>query len=354
MTQSARQARRPAPEREPRPGIERPLRLLYLVDRNTYLRKMSRVRFHSMAAIGKVSELVWSGPGWDGYDERRTVDENIQAVYAGRPSPDLVIGYKPLDLLAFGATSVPKCVRYNEMYDVDWTWKEMSESRANLVVCHHRNDRVEWDQRLAEYRGHPLKLVNVAHCAEQTIYRDYGEPARVDLLLVGALGVETCLGVHYPLRERLAGILASLSDRYRCEIHQHPGYDLGDASSDRNSVEYARALSAAKICLTCSGAPKSRFGKYPEIAMCGTALAADVPDEDPEFFREFLIELDPTEPDDRLRDKLVWHLEHDDEREHLARRGLELASLYTQERYAERFVREATLFLAEWRDGLVP
>ena len=53
------------------------LNLLYLVDRKTYLTKMSRVRFHGMEELGKITNLVWSGPGWRGYNVDQTVKENI-------------------------------------------------------------------------------------------------------------------------------------------------------------------------------------------------------------------------------------------------------------------------------------
>ena len=57
--------------------------------------------------------------------------------------------------------------------------------------------------------------------------------------------------------------------------------------------------------------------------------------------------------DDQIIETLSYWLDHDAEREERVRRGLELSSEYTQEKYAERFVREASVFLEDMRHGRV-
>ncbi|MGE3172039.1 MAG: hypothetical protein AB7O97_05385 [Planctomycetota bacterium] len=322
-----------------------PLQLVYLCRRETWERKMSRVRFHSMRAIGRIADVVWTGPGWRGWDDGAPVQDNLDRLLGGR-DPDLVIGYKPLDLPGFAATRAPRCVRYNEMYDVDWTLRELQGSNADLVVCHHRNDWLEWRERL---RTQPLprqpELVHIAHCAEASVFRPSGAPKTTDLLLVGATDVTTVLGRHYPLRDRMPAVFARLAGRYRCAVQAHPGYDLGDAHTDRYAREFAAAVDAARIGVTCSGAPRSRYGKYVEVPMCGTALAADLPDEAQDQLRRFVIELDPAWTDDRLASTLAWWLDHPAELQRRVEDGLAYAALYTQEQYAWRFVREVRRFL---------
>jgi len=68
----------------------------------------------------------------------------------------------------FGKLPQIKCLRYNEMYDKEWTLHEINESCANLVVCHHHNDYIKY---------HGMNLPNVrfeyiGHCAESTIFKD--------------------------------------------------------------------------------------------------------------------------------------------------------------------------------------
>ena len=40
---------------------------------------MSRVRFHSMEAIEKMSTFYWGGPNWENWDNDKPVDENLEA-----------------------------------------------------------------------------------------------------------------------------------------------------------------------------------------------------------------------------------------------------------------------------------
>ena len=53
------------------------INVLFLCDKKHFDAKMSRVRFHSMAAIEKVCNLKWSGINWPDYDSGKTVQENL-------------------------------------------------------------------------------------------------------------------------------------------------------------------------------------------------------------------------------------------------------------------------------------
>ena len=84
------------------------LDILYLCDKNTYDTKMSRVRFHGMRAVGKRKDvnLVWSGPGWKGYNKNKSVSKNVDNLYKGK-KPDLVVAYKPLNLVKIRDLDIP-------------------------------------------------------------------------------------------------------------------------------------------------------------------------------------------------------------------------------------------------------
>ena len=162
--------------------------LLYLCDQKTYLSKMSRVRFHGMEAVGKLTNLKWSGPGWEGYNNSRSVQENIDVLFPGQQF-DLVVAYKPLEMKNFSNVKFLKCIRYNEMYDKNWTIKEITQSKANLVICHHHNDFVEYKNIFKNFSLFPIKFFNVPHSAEKTVFKDYDFSKKYDLMLVGAVGV---------------------------------------------------------------------------------------------------------------------------------------------------------------------
>jgi len=129
-----------------------------------------------------------------------------------------------------------------------------------------------------------------------------------------------------------------MSRKYKCKVLQHPGGNLGDAASDRNSFFYAQELNKAKICVTCSGKPRSRFGKYIEIPMSGAALSADMPGEEQEKFKQFMIQIDMNMSDEEIINKLTYYLENEKERQKLVDKGYEYAIEYTQEKYAQKFL----------------
>tara|TARA_Y100001938_G_C8052348_1_gene412509 strand:- start:398 stop:1387 length:990 start_codon:yes stop_codon:yes gene_type:complete len=326
------------------------LNILYLCDKNVYDTKMSRVRFHGMRAIGKHTDvnLTWSGPGWPKYNKNKSVSKNIENICKDI-KPDLVVAYKPLNLIKFRELDIPKCLRYNEMYDVDWTNKEIIDTKSNLIICHHENDMNEYKKMYSMKRiDHTLRFYNIPHAAEKIIYRDYGMPKKYDVLLAGAVFTKSLLGDHYPLRIRLArDILPKMSKKYKCNILQHPGGNLYNASSDQNSFYYAQQLSSAKICVTCSGVPKSRFGKYIEIPMCGTAIAADMPGEQQEQFKEFMIEINMSMTDEEIINKLSHYLDNEEELNKITTRGMKYAENHTQEKYAESFVNIVKEYLEE-------
>ncbi len=311
--------------------------ILFLCSREYYIKKMSRVRFHSMEAIGYESNLMWWGPGWEGYDNEKSVQDNIDLL---EDSVDLIVTYKPLDMKDMKGVNIPVCLRYNEMYDVEWTKKEIDESGASMVICHHENDM----QLYMDHYGDKIKFYHVAHCAEASIFRQLNNPKQYDVLLVGALGARTMLGQHYPLRDRMASLLSKMPKKYKVGIFPRPMGKLG-AHNNEQAKAFAAAINSAKICITDSGAPNSRFGKYVEIPMCGTVIAGDIPGEDQDNFRKFVIEINMQMSDDDIINKLVYYLENEEKLRILKEEGLKWSKEYTQEKYAQRFMHCADKFL---------
>ena len=302
------------------------MKILYLCDKFQYDTKMSRVRFQSMQAISNVSELVWSGRGWDNYDDTKPVQENIDKIY-GNSQPDIVIAYKPLNLIDFNKIKPLKCIRYNEMWDRQNTTNEIVKSGAELVICHHLNDMPNYKHLSS------VKFVNISHCAERTIYKDYELPKVNDVLLTGAISR------HYPFRHRLRNImLQHLASKVKCKGLDHPG---GDLTNIHGAIldSYAKEINQSKITLTCSSGYKYRLGKYVEIPMSGSLLAADLPNEDHDFFKQFMIVLDPNSSDENIAKQILEYVNDDGKRNELIKKGIELNKEYTQEKYAERFIK---------------
>lgn len=314
------------------------LNILYLVNKKTFIMKMSRVRFHGMKALGKMEKcnIHYSGIGWDDFDNNLLVQENIDKMGI---KFDMVIVYKPLEMKNFKDVTLPKCIRYNEMYNKKWTLGEIRDSGCELVICHHLNDCEEYQKM--NIKG--VKFVYVGHCAEKTIFKDYGLQKKYDLMLGGCLNPVR----HYPLRNRLNRLMNEMSDKYKVYKHKHPGYNLKDAHTDRYLIEFAKAINQSRIVLTDSGKPRSRFGKYIEVPACGTVLVADLPKDNADDYG-YLIHIDMSMSDEDIKDKIAHYLENDDDYNNKVNKGLKFAKEYTQEKYAERLLKEIYEFIDEY------
>lgn len=324
------------------------MKIVFLCDKQHYLTKMSRVRFHGIRALEELANVVFTGNNWDGYNANLPVQENFDKLDL---TPDIVIGYKPLEHKEFYNTKALRCLRYNEMFDTNWTMHEIKESRANLIVCHHYNDMLEY-KHLELQSVFPCKLVNIPHCAESSIFRPMSDiEKKWDLLLVGAIDTRTPTDgkYHYPLRRRMREILKKMPSNFKCGIHEHPGGTHSDAYTDKYQIEFAKAINSTKLAITCSGRPNSRFGKYVEIPMCGTGIVADMPGEQQEQFKKFLIEIHPDMSDGAIISKMIYFLANEEALKTVIDNGLEYALQYTQESYANKLANEFDLILKEYK-----
>jgi hypothetical protein len=259
---------------------EAKLNILYLVDKNQYITKMSRVRFHAIDALSNISNLTFWGPGWRYYEETYTVDENIQNMNL---VVDAIIAYKPDTLIDFHKSKYIKVMTYNEMWNEPFTIKEINVGKPDLIICHHENDMYAYIGRLFKELNSYTRFFHIAHSADNKIFFDKHYDKPIDILLSGAIGR------HYPIRQRLREIIKMMPKRFRCEEYMHPGYIHSDAFTDAYLKDYADNINKAKICISCTSSYKYRLGKMVEIPMCGSVLGCDVPGQNAEEFRNIMI-----------------------------------------------------------------
>ena len=79
--------------------------------------------------------------------------------------------------------------------------------------------------------------------------------------------------------------------------------------------------------------------------MCGTVIAGDIPGEDQDNFRKFVIEINMQMSDEEIINKLVHYLDNKEKLRILKERGLEWSKEYTQQKYAIRFLKAAENFI---------
>ena len=115
-----------------------------------------------------------------------------------------------------------------------------------------------------------------------------------------------------PLRNKFLQLLPYLRKKYKCHQHPHPGYDLKDAHTDRYLKEMAIAINKARITLTDTGLPRSRYGKYIEIPMCETsAICGDLPDDKADDY-SYVIEVTNKMSQQEIYDTISYYLDNED------------------------------------------
>jgi len=296
------------------------MKILYLCNKQFWDHKMSRVRFHSIDAIGRHQdvELIKSGQGWP--------DFKNALIDVKKYKPDIVVWYKPLDIPGYDQITVPKCLRYNEMWNVKWTTEEIQKSKSNLIICHHKND-------IGQYKHvKSAKFYHNPHCAEKEIFKDYGLKKEYDILITGALSQG-----HYPFRARFVRIVKNYLSDFNFKILRHPGYIINNINEQ--AINYAREINKSYISLTCSSKHRYALAKYVEIPMSNSLLCADIPNENQEWYRNWILEINNSMSDEEIANKIREYLVDKKLTEKLVNRGVvENIKNRTQEIYADRFV----------------
>ena len=157
----------------------------------------------------------------------------------------------------------------------------------------------------------------------------------MDVLLIGRLSKRM-----YPLRTRMAEeVIPALQKLgFNAQVWKHPGYNLHDADTNKYAKLYAQKIASAKIILFCSGTPRTRYAKYTEVAFCKSAICADVPDEDQDFFKEFVIEVSNEMTTQELIKTITCALKKKDYLNDVTQKGSHLSKHLTTNYYAKTAV----------------
>lgn len=301
------------------------MKILFFVPRDVFQRKMSRVRFHTLRYLSKLVELVYWGPGWNGYNNLVTLAENL-----GDNFFEVIIVYKPIKLGDLKGSMI--CIQYNEMWDIPLTMKEIKDNRLNLIICHHENDMVNY---IGAKFPHRTFFKHIPHCADPDIFycldgvEGVGE-RNIDVLLIGSIGR------HYPLRRKMKESLKLFNSKYVVKEFVHPGYLHDDSFTDKYLKDISAEMQNTKICLTCSSTYKYALGKYVEAYMCGCVVASDIPNQD--NYRDFCIEILDSDTPEEICAKVESYLENIPKLIELREKGIYWANLHTHESYAKLYM----------------
>lgn len=314
--------------------------ILYVCDAKYLMEKMSRVRFWAIEELGKYNNinLTLIGPGFTNFTFDKTLQENIQDL---KINFDLIIWYKPLDK-SYNFNLKHKlpfktCLRYNEMWDENWTCKEIDETMSDIIICHHYNDYLKYKNIL--YKNDKSKtFIYNPHHANKNIFKPLNINKDIDILISGVTKK-----THYPLKHRLFNLINKYKDtklaKYNVYIHKHPGYNNSLNFENTNQIHYNELISRSKLCVCCTSKYNYRLGKYVEIPMGGSVIVGDLPYEDIRF-GNFIIEITNEMEDDEIIDIIIKALENQDELNKKIKIGIDWAKNYTTHNYTDNLINE--------------
>ena len=307
------------------------LKIVYVVKLDTFLFKMSRVRFWAIEELGKHENvnLFITGKNWYNFDNNISLQDNINNLSI---KPDFIIWYKPLEH-SFVPLNIPTCIHYNEMWDISHTTQEIINSQSDLIICHHKNDYIRYKD-LFEHDVNKIFIYNPHH-AKPDIFYDQKLDKHIDILISGVTTFK-----HYPFKNRLLCIILKYKDTllkdFNIVHYKHPGYNNEESYSNINQINYAKIINQSKICISCTSKYKYRLGKYIEIPMCGSVICGDIPYEDVESFKNMIIEVNPNMNDLEIVNKLIYYLKNPKLLKEKRDYGLSWAKKYTTTNYVKK------------------
>lgn len=293
-------------------------RIIFFCPKTLWLYKTSRVRFLSIEALGRNPDVE--------VIEKYIDDQDIGDI-CDRLKPNAVIWYKPFDMKGYEKVKCVKCIRYNEMYDTKWTLKEIKKSKSDLVVCHHYNDWFNYDGNYSNV----AKFINIPHCAETGMFKDWKLKKEYDILISGAM----FKGV-YPFRRRLRSLLPK---HFNCKILNKPKSRLPDWKTHPHTLErYSQEINKAKIAVATSSKYRYALEKYVQIPMSGTLLAGDIPDERNGFYKKFMLILNRSYSDEEIVNNIKSVLNNKSLLKEQTLRGMTLNQSLSMDYYASKLL----------------
>jgi hypothetical protein len=322
------------------------LRILFNTYRSDDLVNMNVV-YHMEQEVAKIAECQWSGRGWESHVPGETIDATVKRLYGSNP-PDFIVDNNA-DLpeyrrLADSRTvDTPKMVMtVNDMHLEPEEWvatanRGFSGVLMRYLYCPYAKrkllSRFDLIRKLSPtYYTDNLRVPHL-HFPWFTDERIYGpsEEKDHDVIFLGSYRKRI-----YPLRYDIYNNLPKLckDHGYRYLVGGRPpgktpdrsiaaltkqGYVVGD--------NYARTIARSKIFIFGNSVFDYPLSKYFEVMGSGTLVMADKPQTEKELHFEPGVNYVEITMDD-WREKLVYYLENDGERERIARNGYETVMKY--------------------------
>lgn len=304
------------------------LRVLFVMSRKLYEGMMDSYYTEQMEACDRHPSMdcgVW-GPGFDGYRENSSLEENIRIQHGDVTFYDIHVFQPGEPPVTFDSDVPPPGVVRAQRFNEDWNsynahlWRRL---HVRLVMFSFAQDMFE---SAAQFRHENFDKVffHVPMSADPLLYDSSSyvpQQKNVSSLLVGAKDAYC-----YPMRTRLAvmieaGLLPGI-------VRDHPGY-ISPTFLRRQTqrADYASALRSANAVFVTPSFYHYRLQKFSEVALSGTLMIGPIPQEREELFKDIMVELREDDSDDYISTITKWWLDHHSERGAVSRLAQQVAQV---------------------------
>uniref|UniRef100_A0A6M3J2E4 Putative glycosyltransferase n=1 Tax=viral metagenome TaxID=1070528 RepID=A0A6M3J2E4_9ZZZZ len=268
-------------------------------------------------------DVVWWGPLHDGYDENRLITDVVK-----EHCPDVLFKYgfrMPFEI-DIDKVKIPKMIYLVDYFPPKGLYKGVQPQyqeymeKANFDVAFVP---VSYMERYVVECGACKEAVVIPFSVNTNIFKKLSVHKKYDVCARYILRDDV-----YPFRSQIKDILLKMNV---ASVH-------GKTSVDK----YVTDINSSKIVVTSNNIFGSLSMKYTETMSCGSFLLADKP-EDLKRFRyvdgEHLVIYRNLND---LKDKIYYYLKHGDERERIAKQGMD----FVRENYSNYDMISLILFYA--------
>jgi hypothetical protein len=331
---------------EVQPIFGRKLRMLFFTHGFNYEYGMDRhffLHYYALKNHESIEVELW-GIGIDNYNASITLKENLIGRY-GSIYFDVIHLYGMVKNTEVRAISNQTIVllREHECWAQRCTPVFM-DNGARLAMLTYASEVLPF----VELSKNALVMHSPHTSNHHILFGDVNSRREIDVLLIGQ--------VHplvYPLRTRFKKLIES-GKIPGAQIRRHPGYFAKGwnesfwehyelnvsniAIAEQQVHAYAADIKNAKICFIDSSAYKYALQKYTEVPLSGCLAVGDVPNERMDEIREWIVEVNLNDSDEKIIETIKFWLSNDEMRKARAKKGQEFAMKYTVEKWGDTVI----------------
>lgn len=330
--------------------------------------------YKAMARLPGVEASIW-GPGFTGYNSKKTLSANIDKRWGDAAYFDFAFNYttrytSTRTWSGPGAGGPPIAVLFKDcvMYE-----KLPSDNYSEVFPCVHEGANLYFHRSANNmgyyaYEGYGNLLWHLPPVVHKALFAKDSELPHewrpIDIFIPGCNRGNNSLydrlrkmNIHkaLPINVYISDYnnKESVNEGNGDETQRSP-YDKDEdeciTDVEKNYKSYLFKLKRSKIVVVSAGARGSDLRRYVEAAAAGALVIADVPKEREEEVSAFARIINPDDPNDSILDTLKFWLSNSEERERVARVGQKyVLSKYTVENSAIDVVRAMQSYLCGHR-----